>query len=305
MEYINSIDAIQLHKPGVVTLGKFDGVHRGHQKIIHRVQEIGRQEGYRSIVFTFDVSPQVQMGARKAQMLMTNRERREILHSMGVDLLVECPFTDQIRNMEAEDFVADVLLGRLGAKAIIVGADAHFGRGRRGNPDFLLKMGRQCGFGVEVIEKERDGGRDISSSYVREELAAGHMEKVNELLGYPYFISGCVVHGRHLGHDLGFPTINQVPELGKMLPPRGVYISQTRIEGRLYRGVTNIGTKPTVKGKEMGVETHLFDCSQNLYGKAATVQLLSFRRPEQKFSSREMLVQQLRRDIQDAREYGR
>ncbi len=305
MEYINSIDAIQLHKPGVVTLGKFDGVHRGHQKIIHRVQEMGRQEGYQSIIFTFDVSPQVHMGDRKGQMLMTNRERREILHSMGVDLLVECPFTDQIRNMEAEDFVTDILLGRLGAKAIIVGTDAHFGRGRRGNPDFLLKMGRQWGFHVEIIEKERDGGREISSSYVREELAAGRMEKVNDLLGYPYFISGCVVHGRHLGHALGFPTINQIPDPGKMLPPKGVYISQSRIEGRLYRGVTNIGTKPTVKGKDMGVETHLFDCSQNLYGKAATVQLLSFRRPEQKFSSQDLLVQQLRRDIEDAREYGR
>ena len=175
MEYVKELDHFELNSPSVITLGKFDGVHKGHRKLIGRVKEIGRQKDLKTVIFTFDISPQVRMGAMKASMLMTNRERYNILRSMGVDTLVECPFTDTVRNMEAEEFVRSILIGQLHAAAIVVGADFHFGRGRSGNPEFLRRMGRQCGFAVEVLAKEKDGERDISSSYIREELTAGHI----------------------------------------------------------------------------------------------------------------------------------
>jgi riboflavin kinase/FMN adenylyltransferase len=305
LEYIKELEAIRTDIPSVVTLGKFDGVHRGHRKLIGRVLELGRQHGYRTVVFTFDISPQVRMGSAKANMLMTNEERRLFLKKMGVDVLVECPFTDQVRNMEAEDFVDQVLCGKLKMACAVVGTDFHFGRGRRGNPEFLRRTGLQNGFSVEILQKEKEGARDISSTYIREELEAGRMEQVNRLLGYPYFICGKIVHGRHKGHSFGYPTINQIPAPEKLLPPWGVYVSRTRIGGKTYNSVTNIGKKPTVKGKEVGAETYLFGCSENLYGQEARVELLSFQRPERKFESVEALIAQLHRDAEEAEEYIR
>ena len=302
MEYVKRLEDIKVKKSGVVTLGKFDGVHRGHRKLIERVLQIGKKEDCETAVFTFDVSPQVRMGSAKAKMLMTNEERRSLLKEIGVDLLVECPFTEAVQNMEAEEFVEKVLIGRLRMKYAVVGTDFHFGRGRRGNPEFLRRMGKEMDFSVEIVQKEKDGSRDISSTYVREELEAGRMENVRRLLGYPFFVSGKIVHGRHKGHSFGYPTINQVPEPEKLLPPWGVYTSRTRVGGKLYNSVTNIGKKPTVRGKELGAETYLFDCDENLYGLEARVELLSFQRPERKFESEQALMAQLRRDAEEAQE---
>lgn len=289
--------------PCVVTLGKFDGVHRGHRKLISRVWQLARQNGWRAAVFTFDVSPQVKLGARPQQMLMTNAERKALLREMNMELLVECPFTPELRSMEAERFVQELLLDRLHTKAVIVGTDFHFGRDRGGSPELLQKLGPELGFAVEVIPKERSGDRDISSSYIREEIREGRLEKAHELLGYPYFITGDIVHGRHLGRTLGFPTINQLPEPQKLLPPYGVYVSRTKVAGKIWDGVTNIGMKPTVSGTSVSAETYLFDCSMDLYGQQARVELLSWRRPEQKFASLEELQNAVDHDIQDADHY--
>ena len=303
MKHITDIKDYRSDRGTVVTIGKFDGVHRGHRKIPARVHELARNRGLLSAVFTFTVSPQVQMGERRANMLMTNRERAVYLRERDVDILVECPFTEEIRTMEAGDFVKDILVDRLGAKAVVVGTDARFGKDRKGTPEFLLACADACGFTVEVIEKEKDGDRDISSTFIREELALGHMERVRELLGYPYFVSGPIVHRRHLGHSLGFPTINQVPEPEKMLPPHGVYMSRTLVGGRLYQGISNIGVKPTVNGDKLGLETYLFDCSLDLYGQEARVEILHFRRPERRFASVEALRQHLETDIRAADDY--
>lgn len=311
MKHIQELDSFVSESPCVVTLGKFDGVHRGHKKLLARVHEIARRRGYEAAVFTFSVPPQVQMGARKAGMLMTNQERARYLLDQNIDLLIECPFTDEIRTMEAGTFVDEILIRRMKAKAIVVGTDFRFGLNRAGTPDFLKEYEEMGIFTVDVIEKEKDmditaaggEGRDISSTYIREELAKGDMEKVNSLLGYPYFVTGEIVHGRHLGHSLGFPTINQVPDPEKMLPPNGVYYSRTRVGGKWYQGVSNIGVKPTVNGNAMGIETYLFDCSLDLYGQKARVELLSYRRPEMRFASIEDLKNQMDSDIKSADEY--
>ena len=280
MNYIKDIDTFQAEKDSVVTLGKFDGVHRGHRKLISRVLEIAEVQGLEPAVFTFDVSPQAALGIRERGLLMTNEERSRFLEELGIRLLVECHFS-ALRDMEAEAFVQSVLAGKMRARHFVVGPDFRFGKGRRGTPEFLKDMGKSLGFQVDI-------------------LLEGRIEKVNELLGYPYFITGEVIHGRHLGHKLGFPTINQVPPEEKILPPRGVYASRIHVEGAVYRGVSNLGCKPTVHGEYEGLETYLFQCDRDLYGKTAKVELLRFLRPERKFPSVEDLKEQLKCDVKAA-----
>mgnify|MGYP004449588721 CR=1 FL=1 len=303
MDYIKNLNHFKLNRSSVITVGKFDGIHKGHRKLISRVKEIGRQRGLKTVIFTFDISPQIRVSTMKESMLMTNQERYNILYSIGVDMLVECPFTDSVQNMEAEEFVRSIMIEQLHASVIVVGSDFYFGRERSKNSEFLCRIGREYGFVVEVLEKEKDGERDISSSYIREELTGGHMEKVEQLLGHPYFIKSKILYGSYLGHSLGFPTINQIPASEKMLPPRGVYVSVTKVAAKWYHSVTNIGKKPTVQGRNVGVETYLFQCDQNLYGREAVVEILSYRRPECKFHSLEELKAQLRRDLQDAQDF--
>ena len=299
MKYIQDIDAFQAEKDSVVTLGKFDGVHRGHRKLIGRVLEEAAALGMEPAVFTFDVSPQEALGIRERGLLMTNGERKQFLENLGIRLLVECHFS-ALRDMEAEAFVREILVGRMRARHFVVGPDFRFGKGRKGNPEFLRELGRSQGFQVEILDKELDGGKEIASSYIREELLNGNIRKVNELLGYPYFLTGEIIHGRHLGHALGFPTINQIPPGEKILPPRGVYASRVYVDGECYRGVSNLGCKPTVHGDREGLETYLFRCSRDLYGKTARVELLEFLRPERKFSSVEALREQMESDVKAA-----
>ena len=214
--------------------------------------------------------------------------------------------------MEAEVFVRKILLEKLHAAAIVVGDDFRFGRGRAGNAAFLSGMAdkyRGAGDGLEfsvcVIGKKKDpvSGREISSTWIREEIQKGRMEEAEKLLGRPYFLLGEVVHGRQLGRTLQIPTINQIPPQEKLLPPNGVYFSSTQIGGRTWNGITNIGTKPTVAGDQVTAETHLFGCSADLYGKEASVELLHYHRPEHRFSSVTELKEHMEADIRAARDY--
>ena len=204
--------------------------------------------------------------------------------------------------MEPEDFIEDVLVGRLNAKYIVVGTDCGFGHKRRGNCQLLQELAPKYGYEVEVVEKVQYKGRDISSTYVREELDKGHMEKANELLGRPYSIHGKVVHGNHIGSSiLGFPTANILPPPEKHLPKFGVYLSRVIAGKNRYWGITNIGKKPTVSGDyPAGAETFLMDFDGDLYGQVIEVQLLRFMRPEQKFEGLKELQEQIEKDKKTA-----
>ena len=312
MDYIKNIQQHITDVPSVVTLGKFDGVHEGHRLLMDEVLRRGRDDGLRTIVFTFDVSPQNRLGVSHTKSIMTNRERFLCLEELGIDTLIECPFTKDIQTMEAEVFVRKILLEKLHAAAIVVGDDFRFGRGRAGNAVFLSGMAdkyRGAGDGLEfsvcVIGKKKDpvSGREISSTWIREEIQKGRMEEAEKLLGRPYFLLGEVVHGRQLGRTLQIPTINQIPPQEKLLPPNGVYFSSTQIGGRTWNGITNIGTKPTVAGDQVTAETHLFGCSADLYGKEASVELLHYHRPEHRFSSVTELKEHMEADIRAARDY--
>ncbi len=294
----------QVEEPTVVTIGKFDGRHKGHQKLLEAMKAWRDRCGYKTAVFTFDMAPAAYIERRPQKVITTNQERRNHMEKMGIDYLVEYPFTQDVAHLSPEAFLKEILLGKMNAKAIVAGTDCGFGYQRKGNAQFLCEHKEQLGYQLEIIEKEQDPGqhRDISSTYVKEELDRGNMEKANELLGEPYAVHGCVVHGNHVGGPiLGFPTANLIPPPEKYLPPFGVYVSRVLVDGTYYGGITNIGKKPTITGENpVGVETFVFGLNQDLYGRQIEVQLLNYERPEKKFDSLEELKKQLESD----KEYG-
>lgn len=302
MEYITGTREFQIEEPAVVTLGKFDGRHRGHQKLLQRMGEVKNEKGYKIAVFTFDMSPNSLETDGPQRVITTNLERKNNLEKIGIDYLVEYPFTKETARMEPEQFVKKILINQMNAKTIVVGTDCTFGYRGAGNADSLNQWKERYGYELIVIPKEKDDHRDISSTYIRELLDAGNMEKANELLGEPYAIHGTVVHGNHMGGPvLGFPTANIVPEPEKHLPVFGVYISKVYVDGTYYGGITNIGKKPTVEGgSPVGVETYIYGINKDIYGKTIEVQLLHFIRPERKFDGLEQLKVQIERD----RDYG-
>lgn len=301
MQYITGTREFQIEEPTVVTLGKFDGLHRGHQKLLDEVFHF-HQKGYKTAVFTFETTPGTLMKGKLQTMITTNEERKVNLERAGIDYLVEYPFNQDVAHLLPEEFVSHILCGQMNAKAIVTGTDFHFGYQRSGDIEVLKQLAPDFGYEMVIVEKAMDGQREISSTYIREELAAGHIEKANELLGYPYMIHGEVVHGRHLGTRLGFPTVNLLPREQKHLPQFGVYFSQAVIDGKTYNGITNIGRKPTIEGKRpAGVETYIYDLNEDLYGKWIEVQLIGFLREEQRFDGVEQLKEQVLKDKETGR----
>ena len=302
MEYITGTREFQIQEPAVVTLGKFDGRHIGHQKLLKRMEKVKAEKGYKTAVFTFDMSPNTFVSGNTQKVITTNLERKNNLEKIGIDYLVEYPFTEETARMDPEEFVKSVLVGQMKAKTIVVGTDCSFGYQGAGNADSLLQWKDRYGYELIIIHKEQDDHRDISSTYIREQLDDGHMEKASKLLGEPYAIHGTVVHGNHIGGAvLGFPTANIMPPPEKYLPRFGVYVSKVFVEGAYYGGVTNLGKKPTVEGDSpVGAETFIFGINEDIYGKTIEVQLLHFIRPEQRFEE----LEQLKAQIERAREYG-
>ncbi|MCI9162773.1 MAG: bifunctional riboflavin kinase/FAD synthetase [Lachnospiraceae bacterium] len=307
MQVIAGTREFQIEEPTVVTIGKFDGRHKGHQKLLQRMLSLREQKGLKSAVFTFDMAPAGVVSGKAQAVISTNQERRNNMERMGIDYLVEYPFNREVAQMPPEEFVRQILTGQMRAKAIVAGTDCGFGHHRAGNAALLKKLAPEYGYEAVIIEKEQDGDRDISSTYIREQLDQGNITKANALLGEPYSIHGEVVHGNHIGAPLlGFPTANLVPPAEKYLPRFGVYASRVLLEGKYYGGVSNIGSKPTITGENpVGVETFILGLEPgvDLYGKNIEVQLLDFERPEQRFAGLEELKAQIELDKQYASEY--
>ncbi|CUH92464.1 bifunctional riboflavin kinase/FAD synthetase [Herbinix luporum] len=290
-------------KNSAVTLGKFDGLHQGHQILIDKVLSL-KEEGYTSVMFTFLYHPYNLFSDNEIKLIFTEDEKKHILSQSGLDVLISYPFSHDTKNIEPEDFIKNILVEKLDAKLIVVGNDFRFGRNRRGDINMLKAMEDIYGFKVISFEKKRWEDTIISSSVIRNELQRGHMERVNNLLGRTYFIRGKVLDGRKIGRTIGMPTTNLLPPSNKLLPPCGVYTSRTIIDGVSYPGMTNIGYKPTVgKEKEKGVETYIFDFSKDLYGKEIDVELLEYVRPEIKFDSIEELKVKMEEDLTFGRKF--
>lgn len=287
----------------MVAVGKFDGEHRGHQKIIATMLTVAREQGLKTAIFTFGTPPAAVVSGQRRPQILTNEERRERLHQAGIDYIVEYPFDAEIAAMDGEDFVREILLGAMRMRAIVGGEDLRFGKAGAVNAAKLKSLGERLHFSVYIIQKETEAGEEISSSLIREALAAGDMAKANTLLGMPYTAEGVVQHGNGIGNRiLGFPTINLLLPAGKLLPRRGVYQTETVLpDGRTFRSITNVGTNPSVEQDHLShrlrLESFLLDFSGDLYGIRVRLRFLRFIRPEKKFASLTALKQQIMADL--------
>ncbi len=286
-----------------VTLGKFDGLHLGHQELINRVISY-KQQGLTAVMFSFLMHPGNLFSDKEFELIYTEEEKVAKLNHSGIDVLISYPFTKETRSMEPEDFIKDILVGKLDVKVIVVGQDFRFGYKAKGDVTLLKEYEAVYGYQVIAIEKRTWKHEMISSSSIRKALKQGDLEAANAMLGSPYTIRGEVMHGRRIGRTIGMPTTNLIPTTTKLLPPCGVYVSKTLFDGKLHDGVTNIGYKPTVGEEDyIGVETFIFDFDTDLYGEMIEVELLYYMRPELKFGSIEELVIKMREDILFAKKY--
>ena len=211
----------------MISIGKFDGLHVGHQAIVRKMLEIAERDALRPLLFSFTTAPEVLTRGRAESMLMTASEKRQMAQELGIRGVREVRFTEEIRNMTAFDFLSRVLIDKLGMKQIVVGPDCAFGYGREGNIDFLLRYAERFGYGVTVVDKVHLGGEIVSSTRIKKLISEGDLEQANACLGRPYSFEGRVSYGNHLGNKLGYPTVNLRLPAPKCLPPFGVYASRT------------------------------------------------------------------------------
>lgn len=302
MKYFRNTTDIVISQPTAITLGKFDGLHTGHQYLFECLYE-RKKDGLKTVVFTFDKPPRDEIEHCEHDVLSTTEEKAYLFERSGVDYFVEFPFNKEVMEMEAEDFIA-FLVEKLFMKAVVVGNDFRFGHNRRGDYRMLQEYGKRYGYETRVVNKKQYNNEDISSSLIRKEITAGNIELANELLGYSYFVKGEVRYGNQIGRTIGFPTINLIPQKEKKLPPFGVYAVEVEIGDECYKGIANVGVKPTIdKPSEAGAETHIFGFDGDLYGKMVKVSFLHWIRPEQKFANIEELKEQINKDMTEVLEY--
>lgn len=300
MQIIQKTTDFQLNTETAVAMGKFDGIHVGHRRLLEEI--LGKKiQGLKTCVFTFDPAPSFLFGQAEGGELSTREEKRILFKKMGIDILVEFPMTLETAAILPEEFVEEYLCRRLHARFIAAGRDVSFGRYGAGNRELLEKMQAQAGYELCLIDKVCAEGAEVSSTRIRSLVEAGSMEQTAFLLGEPYCIRGTVQNGQKIGRTLGFPTVNICPEGNKLLPRKGVYFTRVRIgDGRRteYAAISNVGCKPTVsEGLVSGVESYLYDFNEEIYGSNIEVSFLAFLRPEVRFDGLECLKKQLREDV--------
>ena len=307
LQIIQDLESFTIEGTGAIAIGKFDGIHVGHQALLEKILD-KKQEGMRAVVFTFSPSPEEFFRGVELPVIDTLEEKRENFRKMGIDILIEYPLTKESASISPEDFMQIILWDKLHAGYVVSGSDLSFGDKGRGNAVMLSSFAKEHSFLYEVIDKvcveAEDGLQEVSSTAVRDAVVKGDMELVMKMLGRAYRIGGEVVHGKALGRTIKVPTVNIIPQKQNLLPPRGVYATVSYFDGRQILGVTNIGCKPTVSEEEtIGVETHLFDFDEEIYGEYIVTWLLHYIRPEMKFDSLEALVSQLNQDEISGRAY--
>lgn len=285
-----------------IALGNFDGVHRGHQRVIAGAARGAAQHGCPLGVVSFDPHPRRLFHPDEPTFrLMTHGQQARALEALGVDRFYLLPFDYGMASLTDREFVEQVLVGGLGVRHVAVGFDISFGKGRTGSPEAMAAYGEEFGFTVSVAEAAGEGGEKFSSTAVREALRTGKPEAATAILGRPFAVEGVVRRGKQLGRQLGFPTANVM--LGDYVVPKfGVYATRTRLpDGREIAGVSSLGVNPTTGEEEPRLEAWLFDVDEDLYGQEIETDLIAFLRPEEKFDSVELMVEQIRRDEAKAR----
>ncbi|MEE9542289.1 MAG: bifunctional riboflavin kinase/FAD synthetase [Thermodesulfobacteriota bacterium] len=288
-------------KDTILTLGNFDGLHLGHQRILRAVSARAKELRLKSVVYTFDPHPQKVVAPDKSPpLIMTLVEKILLLEGFSIDYLVVAAFTKKLAQKDPREFVKEVLVEGFSAREVIVGHDYAFGKGKRGTINHLKELAKEFGFKVTVIEAYKLGGQVVSSSRVREEIKEGRPGKAKRLLGREFSVTGSVVRGTDIGHALGFPTANIKPKT-ELRPKEGVYAVRAKVDKKTYNGVANIGCAPTFGGKEPVIEIHLFDFNADIYDKLITVAFIRRLRNEKTFKDKEALRVQIKKDIARAK----
>ena len=304
MKIYASVEGIEprLERP-LVTLGNFDGVHRGHEHVIRQVLERSRQSGYPALLVTFHSHPlKVLRPGSAPPLLQTHEEKMARIEALGIEHALVLPFTRDFAALPAERFVQEVLWGGLSASVVYVGNNFNFGHSREGNVDLLRRMGAELGFQVPEVSDLLVLGSPVSSSRVRRAVRSGEVELARELLGRPFSISGMVVHGDARGAGMGYPTAN-LSTAAELVPADGVYVTRARVGGAERDAVTNVGSRPTFQGASFAVETHFLEPAGDVYGLALEVDFLGRLRPEVRFDSVEQLQRQIASDVARARRF--
>jgi riboflavin kinase/FMN adenylyltransferase len=294
-------DEITHDDRSVVTVGTFDGVHRGHQAIIEYLQQRAREQAGPSTLVSFDPHPRSVVHEEDVPLLTTVPERAQVLDALGLDRLVVVPFSEEFAQLSPREYVHDVLVERIGLQEVTVGYDHRFGKDRAGDVTLLRELGTEYGFSVDVIPAQEVDHDVVSSSSIRALLQdEGAVQKANERLGRPYQLQGTVARGDGRGRQIGFPTANlALDDARKLVPKRGVYATQVQLPGgRHCGGMMNIGRRPTFDGMDVTAEVHLLNFEGDLYGEHLSVQFLQRLRDEQRFESAEALAAQLSEDEQ-------
>jgi riboflavin kinase / FMN adenylyltransferase len=305
MEILRSIPELErLRGPLFLAIGVFDGVHRGHQAVISTSADHAAASNGTPVVVTFDPHPEKVLRPQAAPHLLSATEHKiALIRALGVEHLLIITFDKQFAATEPEDFVQKLVIHSKPLREICVGHEWSFGKNRRGNLDLLKKLGAKFNFDVVGIPPVKINGAVVSSTAIRQAIEKGDLAKAPEMLGREYTILGTVTRGDNLGKKIGFPTAN-LSAHSEQFPPNGVYVAEARIDGELYRGVINLGIRPTVSsGKsERVLEIHLFDFNRDIYGHDVEVRFLKFLRSEKKFQDLDTLVQQIRQDVEQARQ---
>lgn len=297
MTIIKSLDEVMNVENTVVTIGNFDGIHKGHIKLIKEAVEEAKLKKYKSVVFTFENHPMRYFRANSIKNVITNEEKVKIFKELGVDIVLMIPFDEYMTKVPATDFVKDILMEKLNCKMVIVGHDFAFARNKEGNASLLKTLGDKYDMNVKIIEPIKIKGRRVSSSYIRELIKEGKVCEIKSFLGRNYSLEGEVIHARKIGRTIGFPTANLKSDDKLIIPKNGIYAVKVYVENKIYYGATNIGYNPTVNGRTLSIETNIIDFDKDIYGEIIKIEFLDRIRDEKKFDSIDELKSQLRKDV--------
>lgn len=298
-EYIENIN---ISEKLVIALGNFDGVHRGHRKLIEQAVRISKEENIKCAVFTFDIHPlKILKPEVHVKTITSNSTKAKIIENLGIDYLFFIKFNETLANMDEKEFIK-LLKSSFNCEVIVCGYNYTYGKFGNGNVNTLINHRKELHYKLSIVDKVSFKGQDISSSIIRHKIENGDIREANELLGYNYFLLGKVIKCKQLGRVLGFPTAN-IEVLDNICLKNGVYISLTNVDGRIYPSISSIGKNPTVGDKKRMFETHIFDFNKDIYDKEISVEIVEFIRPETKFNSIEELKNRVFMDIEIAKQY--
>lgn len=303
MQVFESLEIAVKFADPILTIGNYDGLHLGHRRIIERIKLKAREQKGTSMLMTFHPHPLTILKPEKFVGLITPLHvKRRLIEEAGIDVLFIIPFTDEFHLISPESFVDSLLMEKLGIKGLIVGYDFRFGKGGKGNVEYLASKSTEYGFFFEIQAAITLDGEKVGSNRIRKIIQDGDVGKARAQLGRPYMIEGTVIKGDGRGRTIGFPTINLKSDF-PLIPKRGVYISMVEIDGKKFSSVTNIGYNPTFDGQGLTIETYILDFSQDLYGREIVLYFLNRIRDEVKFSSVDELKGNIWKDVETAREY--